>query len=194
MKNKFSHLASVLLILQIGVFNSCQSQHTSLTTEEQANLLNHYAQGITDNNGEKKKEYQLSFFQSFPSDFNTFYKIYGYHENTKYHKVNFNHSLFTLLPQLKEITPKREYYVKMINVGINGTWEADEVGILQHHLQEIVPESINLSVDILSSKGEDKIKSFWYFLYDGPHPDNYKESYESLHAKVKQVNPKVKRN
>ncbi len=187
-KSKLIQLFNVLFVLCIG-FTSCQSQPQSgKTIEEQVKVLNQYAEAVTNNEGIKRKEYLILFFQSFPNDFETFDKIYGYHEDAVLHLT---HTLFELLPELKQSVPADEYYKKMISIGIRGKWQADEIGILQHHLQEIVPENIKLSIDILNKKEEKEIESFWYFLFDGPHPNNYRKYYGNLYAKISQINPKI---
>ncbi len=192
-------LISTLLLFCMG-FTSCHSQSQDMQNcaaiKEQASALNKYAQQAISGNVEKKTEALTHFFKSFPNNFKTFYRIYGNDDksaDTCLLKVSNDYMLFTLLPELKKAIPTNEYYKKMIQVGIGGHWEADEVAALQHHLQEIVPENIKLSVDLLKEYEEKQIKSFWRFFYDGPHPDDpeIKKLYGSLYPKISQINPKV---
>ena len=104
-----------------------------------------------------------------------------------------NHELYGFLPELKAVIPEEEYYEKMMDVGIGGIWDADQVNALQGHLVDLVTENIELSLEVLNKKEEKEIVSFWHFLYSGPHPDHPKnrESYENLHLRVKRLNPPI---
>lgn len=182
----------------------------------QKRMLNEYAVGALNNKGTEKDMYLRLFFKSFPDDFVTFHKIYGSHdlnyswyshlrvESIKAiygsHDLNYppdlrrsGYFLHDILPELYTLVPVEQYYVKMIGVGIGGFWEADDVGAFSHHLREFIPENITLTINVLAKYDEKEVKSFWYFLYDGPHPEHpYKRThYEELHARISSINPKM---
>ncbi|MGY6562372.1 MAG: hypothetical protein ACXITV_09715 [Luteibaculaceae bacterium] len=200
-QSKLMQRVCILLLLCIG-FTSCQSQPAQdyKTIEEQARALHEYAQKALSSDMDKKQEYLTLFFESFPNNFPTFFKIYGdrydsYNDSIEYDVLLLaqEYTLSTLLPELKQAIHEQDYYKKMITVGVGGFWQADNVSALQNHLQDILPENVPLSVKVLEDKSEEEIKSFWRFVYDGPHPDHpiLKELYDTLYPKISQVNPKV---
>ncbi len=44
---------------------------------------------------------------------------------------------------------------------------------------------------LLSKYTDNQIKSFWYFLFDGPHPQNYQKEFEKIHAAIAEINPRI---
>ena len=43
----------------------------------------------------------------------------------------------------------------------------------------------------LSDYDDKFISDFWHFYFDGPHPESYKEDYETLYLKIKGIDTKV---
>ena len=102
---------------------------------------------------------------------------------------------FPRISALRKVIPEEAYYQKMISMGIGGVWEADCIGFLQGHLQGIVRENLFLSMRILAEKSAREVAAFWFFFYDGPHPDHpfYQELYDTLYPEINELNPTVAR-
>ena len=63
---------------------------------------------------------------------------------------------------------------------------------LQEYLRDdLIYQNIPLSAKVLAKKEDREVAGLFYFLYDGPHPDNYKKGYEHLYKELRQVNPRV---
>lgn len=187
-------LVYVLVVFYAGLV-SCHPQpvagRDTARVVELWTKLDEFAREALYSEGKKKHENLVRFFELFPGDFATFHKIYGYQEEKiPYATRNYSYMLHFLLPELKEAIAADEYYNKMIGVGVGGFWEADDVGALSHHLWKLVPENVALSIKVLEKYEEKEIKSFWYFLYDGPHPEHpfNRKHYEELYPRVRDIN------
>lgn len=97
-----------------------------------------------------------------------------------------------ILPELEKIIPDTIYYEKMIGLGIGGFWDADDIGFTQLHLKDLAFfHNEELAMHILDKKTDDEIASFFYFLYDGPHPENHRSSYEIEYRHLNTYNPRI---
>lgn len=191
---------SVLMLLGTVLITNqtlAQDSRNHLVYKEWAEALDGYARDAMGSGEVARKERALiRYFQIFPVDFNSFQYIYGYQMDDE-GRVRVwpfvKHTLYGFLPELKSVIPVEEYYEKMIGVGVGGFWDADEVTILQIHLGNIVTENIQLSLEVLERKGEKEIRSFWYFLFDGPHPShpNKRKRYESLYLRISRLSSKM---
>lgn len=133
----------------------------------------------------------LSFFNSFPNSFYEFNSLYGYDDKKGekplyedyYNHINF---LFDSVCVNKHL-----FNQKIINVAINGKWEADATSLFQKNIFNLVLYDTKDVLNILSEKSFEETKSFWRYLFDGPHPsDNMnKERFEKVFFKVKKINP-----
>lgn len=167
-----------IIIFTIGAIfllsvQSCLSQNRQDSTAiaEKAKVLKgFYSKTIS----ESGTEYQKRFFEVFPSSFSLFNKIYGFKDDTNgfaphiLYDVHLSH--LKLFCSLKNSVNKKAFYKKIISLGINGHWEADAVSFLQHCTAETIKEDLPLTIAILENHSNQEIKSFWYFLFDGPHP------------------------
>ncbi|MFD2246528.1 hypothetical protein [Pontibacter ruber] len=117
------------------------------------------------------KENQVLYFNLFPSDFGTFKRTFDYvgdKPGPLYEKSPDYISRFYALDKIS----KKEILKKAINIGINGEWEADAVSQLQHNLEPLVLENVDLTYQILKVRQPKEIESFFYFLFSGPHPQH----------------------
>lgn len=183
---------SVLFILGIVFLflgQSCLSQDKTKqnAVEIAKELKAQYSKAKSENNFESK-EY---FFEVFPSTFSLFKKIYGYTDKKEFkpHELySVYHSHLKFFCGLKNIIAKKSYYKKLIGLGINGKWQADAVNSLQHCLKESVQENLPLTISVLENYSNEDIKSFWYFLFDGPHPS---ETIPIKIEKVRNINSEI---
>ena len=210
----------IMLILFFMCYVTCRPDYTEesdfVRLVNQKRMLKKYAIGALNSEGAEKDKFLKLFFKSFPDDFVTFHKIYGSHDiNYPWssrlrtesirviygsHEITYppdlqssGYMLHDILTELYNVVPIEEYYKKKIGVGVGGFWEADAVGALSHHLWKLIPENVALSIKVLEEYEDKEIRSFWYFLYDGPHPEHRlnREHYEALHPRVRDLNPEV---
>lgn len=136
-------------------------------------------------NDELRSKYELQFFQSFPADFNTFNAIYGFTNDTLallYNDAE-NHLELLLKTNAVNDTTKAE---KLLSICENGKWNADAVSYLQSGVTSLLIENMKLYCYLLDKKNKSSVKSIWYFLLDGPHPDK-KFRYNNALLKLKDV-------
>ena len=196
-----SHYMRILMLVAVLFYSNqalSQANQNHEAIKERARTLDMYAREAMDSENASKVESALiSYFQVFPSDFKTFQQIFGYLRDDRGRSLArppVNHTLFSgFLPKLKATISLKEYYEKMLSVGVGGVWDADEVSYLQYHLREIVVENAELSIEVLSKKEEKEIRSFWRFLFDGPHPGHRlnRKYYDELYPEVRDLNPKI---
>ena len=186
---------TLLLLGTVFIQVHAQDSRKYGTVEEWAKTLDKYAREAMESEEGVKAESSLkSYFQVFPSDFKSFHRIFGYQRDERGKTMAYppvTHTLYGFLPELKALIPEEKYYKKMLGVGVGGVWDADEVNWLRIHLQDIVTENVSLSLEVLNEKKESEIRSFWHFLYDGPHPKDprKREHFESLYLRVKRLDP-----
>ncbi len=190
-------VVNVTVIVCMGLV-SCHPQPVGVRDTESVELqwtkLDEFAQEALNSEGTKRQESLVQFFELFPDDFGTFHKIYGNQEEPiLYPTRSYSYMLHFFLPELRKAIPTEEYYKKMIGVGVGGLWEADEIGALAHHLWKLIPENVPLSIKVLGEYEEKEIRSFWYFLYDGPHPGHRlkREHFEELYPRVRDIDPDI---
>lgn len=138
--------------------------------------------------------YQKCFFESFPGSFSSFLQTYGYNE-----KIDQPYPLYSDYPDhlnlfcnLKSIEKER-YIEKLIRIGINGHWQADGVSMMQTCMLDHLNTDMAYLVNALNKMPEDEVRTFWYFLLDGPHPDDPEkiQSYEHLVKNLRKVDPSM---
>jgi hypothetical protein len=134
--------------------------------------------------------YKQQFFDQFPSTYEQLNELYGYDYKTStaapLESLYYEH-IIGLFNKLNDINDT-SYYKKIVSIGIGGHWDADAVNAFQDGLRSRVLTNPRLVVFILKDMPYDKIKSFWYFYFDGVHPK--KQIPEQL-QKIKLINNKI---
>ncbi len=98
---------------------------------------------------------------------------------------------YEILEEVQAIIPDTIYYEKMISLGIGGFWEADAIEYMRLHLLGLVFQNSSLAIDILKKKTNEEITSFFYFLFDGPHPENFQQTYDELYSRLSGLDIKI---
>jgi hypothetical protein len=116
----------------------------------------------------------INLVNNFPSNFEEFNHIYGYDdikgEGDLYSKYEEHINDFFSCSEVSNYTKLR----KAINVGINGKWDADAVGLFQHKLVDLIKSNPREALKGLDNVTKEEASSFWHFLFDGPHPEDKK--------------------
>jgi hypothetical protein len=112
------------------------------------------------------------FFNVFPNTFQKFNHLYGYDdeegERMLFAKSKDHISYFFSCSEVSDL----EKLDKAIKIGINGKWEADAVWMFQESSFKLIKDHPNEAKEILDKLSDEKAASFWYFLFDGPHPSD----------------------
>lgn len=112
------------------------------------------------------------FFNAFPNTFQDFNQLYGYDDKTGERRLYSKYEEhITYFFNCSEVSD-REKLNKAIRIGIDGKWEADASSMLQDAAFKLIKDQPNEAKEILDSLPDKKAASFWYFLFDGPHPSD----------------------
>jgi hypothetical protein len=185
MKRNRAVLAFMVLFIHVV---SCKGQVTKTQAKNKKN--NHIEALKGDFNkaqGKDSVRYAKMFFDAFPTDFVSFNSIYGYSDKAGPMPL---YSLYEkhigLFCKINSNQPTTEHFSKLIKLGINGHWDADAVNALQDCILSHVNETPGLTVTLLKRFKEKEIRSFWRFLFDGPHPDDkeVKKQYDVLYKSI----------
>jgi len=185
---------TVIIFLICVSIISCnsQTQNMVMSIEEQTETLKRYYEKGSDNTGEEKVKYEQLFFKEFPSSFREMQDFFGYDDikgKAPLYDYPIGDNIIVFFSKLKHIEMD-DYYNKYIDICIDGKWEADNISE-GFGLTTKLYYDTEAIISVLSEKTDKEIKSVFRFVFDGPHPDQRKESYEELHNKVKPVNPRV---
>lgn len=187
-----------LLFLLLAGFISCISQANKKSSEkyesiiEQADTLKKYYDRVTNTTGDEREKYEKLFFEAFPSSFNRMKELYGFDEKKGEaplysYPVGENH--IYLFANLKYIDTTL-YYNKYINICIGGKWEGDNIREGFGIYDKIYYDTKKI-INVLSMRTEKEIRSVFHFVFDGPHPEKQRESFDSLFVKVQKINPSM---
>jgi hypothetical protein len=113
-----------------------------------------------------------AFVRAFPNAFETFSELYGY-DDTKGGR-NLYSKYETHIPYFfdcSEVSDSEKLRI-VVGVGIDGRWDADAIGLFQDLSFKFISKHPKETEEILNSLVEDQASSYWYFLFDGPHPND----------------------
>lgn len=133
-------------------------------------------------------KFKRLFFSFFPNNFNSFNLIYGYDdEKGEMPLYDFYEKHINFFCRLISEQANAASYNKLIRLGIGGHWDADAVNLLQECIVQNINKNPSLALRELKQFNDMEIKSFWRFVYDGPHPGDIeiKKRYNSLYEKIK---------
>lgn len=186
----------VLTMITANLLFSCQSKSNSklkafITVENDDSILNVYYLKATTSYGVEKSENERLFFDNFPNTFGKFNQLYGFID-TAMPLYSLGEEHLALLESLRSI-PSNEYYSKYISIAIRGNWQADNISYFQSSLYNKINSNPKLIISLLENYSKADIKSFWHFLFDGPHPEDkqVKESFEKLYEKINSLNKEM---
>ncbi|MFC4221161.1 hypothetical protein [Flagellimonas marina] len=114
---------------------------------------------------------EVKFFSGFPSTFKEFNALYGYDDEKGEMPLYFDGDKhLEKYSEIRKYVSDSVYYDKLINIACQGEWEADNVNFLQDILIEKMKDNPQTIIDLLQSKSQTEVLSFWKFYFDGPHP------------------------
>lgn len=157
------------------------STHAQSVAEQADKLKHYYATDIK------------QFFQSFPDNYADFVALYGYSESPDTLAILYPDALTHIDKFFAARTAVGDvvFFNKLIDLSINGHWQADGVGYLQEGIRRSFSENENAMKDLLRKRTTDEQYAFWYFYFDGPHPDKakppieYSKRFGAMYATIK---------
>lgn len=130
-----------------------------------------YSGTITAKDAQTRQTFELAFFQEFPENFRDLAALYGFENDEpailydeSYKHI---HELYNNLTSINDTA----YLTKGIAIAVNGRWDADGINIFQEGLTQRIIRQKELTVFLLMQMQPEQVRSFWYFIFDGPHPD-----------------------
>lgn len=199
---KMARIFSIQYFLLFTLLYSCgqskekvsfPSTDISIPFSQRADTLIQLSQKIHHAKNQKSlEEYHQLFFQFFPNSFALLDSLYGYEEETG-PSLLYNEAMSHIIETFFKLdnVSVEDFAQRTIEISLKGSWEADAINYFQYGLRNNTKSNIELYCKLLSKYSDDDIYSFWYFYFDGPHPENVKPDYESLLAEVKQHNAKI---
>jgi hypothetical protein len=162
------------------------STQLKIDTTALANKLSWYYEKAMKFKG--NTSYRSRFFYLFPGSYKEFNSLYGFSdkagEMALYPKYDEHINLFCESSTLN----KQKFAAKIVAICINGQWDADAVNMLQQCALTFTNANSELIAKELNSYKSEEIKSFWYFLFDGPHPaKNIPVNIEKIRSSYPQV-------
>lgn len=151
---------------------------------------------------EDKIQTQKLFFQLFPESFMEFESVFGFTNNNPAPLYSDSNNYLVKFFELDKISISNKLE-KVINIGINGKWDADGVNYFQNNMRELIFRNTNSMYSILNLKTSKEIKSFFYFFFDEPHPgynifpkefDQLKNIDEKFYNLIKEEHKKAVKN
>lgn len=95
---------------------------------------------------------------------------------------------FTPFYEASKVIPLEVYYRKMISVAIGGF--SDGADGYYYGLGPI-DDNDPLFISLLEERTDDEIASYFYFIYDGPHPKNYQSDYNSRYKRINKISSRI---
>ena len=181
---RFKHLCFLFICLSVSV--SCGN----LPGDQNGNALT-VKTPVVQNDLEKRAARLIElydnknckeFINSFPVNFQEFYQLYGFDGKKGAHPLYSKTEHITYFFDCPEVS-EREKLEKIIKIGIDGKWDADNIGLFQGSALKLVKAKPNETIEILNNLSDEKAASFWYFLVDSAHP-NDRENVQKIESLI----------
>jgi len=164
--------------------DSIEEEQKEKPTADTDTILLRYKEILAINN----QETQQNFIDAYPNSFKKMQETFGYDDEkgpAPYYDHIIGGGMIKLFSELDPID-KGQYYNKLINICINGKWEADNIrggfGIYKKMIKN--PNDIYQSI---STRTDAEIESVFKFIFDGPHPNN--EENNKIYNQIIEVMP-----
>lgn len=138
---------------------------------------------------------QAQFFDKFPRSFQELNKTYDYRPRGNPMSSLYYDHIFNGFAKLDKI-PEWKYYKRLINLSINGKWDADAVNALKEVLENKAQANPELLFSLLSLHLKEEIYSFWYFYFNSLLPlkggipvflKNMEKEYPTVYGQLKKA-------
>lgn len=177
MKNNFWIIKSVILTSLFLCFNiSCNKAQVEINRDVSVVKSPEIQNDKLKDKAAKLSEFYATknckeFVNTFPNTFQEFNNLYGYEDGKGGNILYSNPEHIDYFFECSEVS-YQEKLDKIVKTGIDGKWDADTTNLFQDSAFELVKSHINEAKEILDKLPNEKAASFWYFLFDGPHPND----------------------
>jgi len=177
MKLNFTTIHVTNLALCLGLFVAVSCNSSELEHKSNAQVSNTpIVQDSLEQKATKLTELYNSknckeFVNAFPNNFQEFNQLYGYDDEKGARILYSKPEHITYFFDCSEVS-SLEKLKKAIEIGINGKWDADLIGMFQDRVFNLVKDHPNEAKETLNNLPDEKAASFWYFLFDSPHPND----------------------
>ncbi|MBN21263.1 MAG: hypothetical protein CL678_08235 [Bdellovibrionaceae bacterium] len=134
-----------------------------------------------------KENFQLEYISIFPNNFKNFTKTFGYFPKRKVKNLYHNsHEHISTLVGISKKQPKKVMEL-MLNIAVDGTWDADAVSHLQHSLVKLIKDRMDIFLSSFSIIKKDKQNTIIRFLADVENHYVY-DDYKAILKMLKKQN------
>lgn len=160
----YKYLMFLFLIL-----NSCKSE-----SQESFNSINELKSAYL-------KKDDVLFIEKFPKNYKQFVSCFGWNDNLDKPNPLYNESEKYINNFFVIITKKenKEFLKFIIDIGINGKYQADGVAYFKRKTEELFIKSPDLACELLKNRNLKEVNSFWYYYFDSPQPTKFIPKYFS---------------
>ena len=113
---------------------------------------------------------QRNYFNLFPTSFDDFIQTFGFNSGIDVGPLYHNSYDYVLRFFALNKIPVSKQIKKWIDISIGGKWEADAVNHFLYNLRPRILKDIDITYNILKTKSDKEIESFFYFFFSGIHP------------------------
>lgn len=163
-------MKNILLIISLLVSHQIVQAADSLVIKAEK-LKDLYSRVITAKDAQSRQAYEIAYFNEFPENFQELVALYGFENDVP--AILYDESdkhIYKLYNNLTSVNDTA-YLAKSIAIAVDGKWDADGINIFQDVLTQRIILQKELTVFLLMRMQPEQVRSFWYFIFDGPHPD-----------------------
>jgi hypothetical protein len=181
---------------------SDQSLETSLTSEnfsceemdfesaqDWGEAIKEAYDNASDSTRTDQVEWEKRFFCLFPDNFDGMVTIFGAQGENPGPLYNGGYEIVRFFADLNSI-PKDIFYDKFINININGNYQADNIRNGFGITGRFEDDTRNVCV-ALAKKSDEEIESVFRFIYDSPHPENYRSFFDAVEKIMVKQDPRL---
>lgn len=118
------------------------------------------------------KNDEVLFLENFPKNYEQFVSYFGWNDTSNSSYPLYNESTEYIDRFFKIISKEKnkESLKLIIDIGVNGKYQADGVNYFKRKTEELFVKIPNLPCELLKDRKSKDIDSFWYFYFDSPQP------------------------
>ncbi len=149
-----------LILLMWIILSSCSSKSQS----NEGSIIE-LKKAFSENN-------EVLFLENFPKNYNQFVNYFGWNDslNSSYPLYNVSEKYIDRFFKIVTQEKNKKSLNLIIDIGIDGKYQADGVNYFKKKTEEIFIKNPNLCCELLKNRKIKDIDSFWHFYLDSPQP------------------------
>jgi len=180
--------ATALILFISTLIISCNTNGNYVT--QKADTVNSRIEKLKES---YEQDDYLTFFTFFPDSFIELVYFYDYRdESSKDGLYSLYESHINYFFKYEGKISSRFFLEKAFNIGKNGVWDADGVGLFQSNITKLIIKKPNTLLEVIKSKPEKEVIGFWFFIFDGSgkHDLQNNETFESIYDRINTLDKK----